>query len=243
MALQGLYPIRGQHQGASQADRELIRGNPLLRDLSDDALEYLFTNSELRLYRRGEVIFPQGETSDCVFISLKGQVTVVATREDGERTIVEVLPAGSMFLLSSALLRLPYVGSVEAPTDMRVLAVPLDAFHKGIELHHTLATTTLRQTASHVRLLANQVKQLKLQNANERLANYVLARCKKQDGSAILELEEERKVIAQRLGMTPESLSRSIAALKEAGVFFDQRTVRIDDVQRLQKYCGLEIFD
>lgn len=227
----------------TQPDRDLIRNNPYLKTLDNEAIDYLFQMGEIRNHPKGDVLIVQGEDPKYLFISLKGKIALVARRASGERTIVEMLPSGSMFLLSSVLLRLPYVASAEASTDMRILAIPVDAFMKGLELHHALALTTLNQMAGYVRLMASQVKQLKLQNASERLAHHILARCRKDHGAAILELDDERRVIAQRLGMTPESLSRSIAALKDAGVVFDQRTVRIDDVARLREYCGLEIID
>ena len=46
--------------------------------------------------------------------------------------------------------------------------------------------------------------------------------------------------LASRLGMTPESLSRAFAQLKDAGVSGRGRHIAIADVSRLRDHCRFE---
>jgi len=233
-----LYPSLTTFGQASEHD--LVRNSAFCRTLSPEALGQLQRAGLLQHYRKGETVFRQREEATHFYLLLKGKVSITAARESGEDTIVDILPEGNLFLMNSALLELPYMVTAEAVTDIRVLAVPVAEFKEMLAKHPSLALITLNQLAAQTRMLVDQVRQLKLQSANERLAHYILSLVDITEGSAITELEEERRVIAQRLGMTPESLSRSIAALKNVGVIFEQRTVRVADAAALRNYCGLE---
>lgn len=234
-----LYPSAAPADRAQ--DQDLVWQNPLCQEISREALENLLDIGAFRTYGKGDVLFRQGETPSHLHMLLQGRVSVSAERADGESTIIDMLPAGSLLLLTAGLLDLPYLVTVRATTDIRVMSLPVADFNEALKEHNSLALATLRHLAIQTRLLINQTRQLKLQTANERLAHYLLARIERTSGSAILELEEERRIIAQRLGMTPESLSRAIVSLREVGVTFEQRTVRVNDIALLHNYCGLEI--
>jgi CRP/FNR family cyclic AMP-dependent transcriptional regulator len=48
-------------------------------------------------YRRGEVIFSQGEAADSVFYLQKGKVKIMVTSEQGKEAVVAILGAGEFF--------------------------------------------------------------------------------------------------------------------------------------------------
>jgi CRP/FNR family transcriptional activator FtrB len=55
-----------------------------------------------------------------------------------------------------------------------------------------------------------------------------------------IHLPEERQLIAQKLGMTPESLSRAFADLKRLGVTGRGRQVVVADAASLERYAALD---
>lgn len=236
-----LYP--GLNGNSYLNDQDLIRNASFCRDLSPEALAHIQRVGKVEYYRRGEAVFRQRDEATHIYLLLQGKVSITTARSSGECTIVEMVPAGKILLLSSSMLNLPYMVTAEAITDLRVLSIPASTFNEMLNQHPTLSMVSLRQMACESRLLVDQVRQLKLQTANERLAHYILSRLDRHEGQVITELEDERRVIAQRLGMTPESLSRSIAALKNVGVVFEQRTVRVADAASLRNYCGLEVME
>jgi len=223
------------------SDHDLLKNSALARELSSEALDALIRAGRVEYYRRGDTLFRQRENPTHIFLLLQGKVSLTTSRESGECTIVEMISAGKMLLTSSAILNTPYLVTGEAITDLRVFSISIADFTDLVAKHPSIALVALRQMANNSLTLVNQVRQLKLQSANERLAHYILSRLDRTEGSVITELDEERRVIAQRLGMTPESLSRSIAALKTVGVTFEQRTVRVTDAVALRNYCGLDV--
>ena len=50
----------------------------------------------------------------------------------------------------------------------------------------------------------------------------------------------DKNVLAGRLGMTPETLSRAFMALKEQGVRTHNRCIYVEDVQRLRDFAAID---
>jgi CRP/FNR family transcriptional activator FtrB len=118
--------------------------------------------------------------------------------------------------------------------------LPADHVRRMMDTEPVLALAMTRALARHWRLLVKQIKELKLKSANQRLGCYLIAKAPVRDGAARFQLAEERKMIAARLGMTPESLSRAFAQLKTAGVSGRGRNIEIADVAKLRAHCHFE---
>lgn len=92
----------------------------------------------------------------------------------------------------------------------------------------------LAAASGHLETLMGDVETLKVQTGAERLTNYLLSRLDLEQGGKAFELPFEKVVLAGKLGMKPESLSRAFARLKPFGVNSDKRHVTIDDIARFR---------
>ena len=78
---------------------------------------------------------------------------------------------------------------------------------------------------------------LTMQEVAQRVAEFLLELAGCQDGRCDVTLPYDKVLIAGRLGMKPESLSRAFARLKPAGVTIRKNHARIEDVDRLRCYA------
>ena len=85
-----------------------------------------------------------------------------------------------------------------------------------------------------------EINDLKLKNTSRRLGSYLLAMTPIEEGAADIDLAFGKRLLAARLAMKPESLSRALAKLKSAGVVSDRNKIHIEDVEALKEYCGEE---
>lgn len=191
--------------------------------------------------QKGDMMFNTGRAVDTIFVTLEGRVALTAHNEKHEETLIEILPAGNLFLIQPLILEVKTTLTARAIGTVKAMHIPADVFMREVDNSSPLVRAALRQISRQWRLTLTQLRQLKLLSASERLAHYVLSRLDADQGRASLILEEERRLIAQRLGMTPESLSRAIASLREQGVSFNGRTVTVNDVQGLHEFCGLSL--
>ncbi len=217
-----------------------LRGARPFAHLSEEALRRLLAYAQVEELARGAVLFREGAQSEFVHYVLEGSIGLAASAEKPEGTIVEIFREDEIFVAPAAMLRLPYLVSAVVLAPARVLAIPAAVFRAVLERDPGLARGMAEVLARHWRLLVEQLKDLKLRTAGERLAVYLLglAGSAKVGHPAVLDLREPRKSLAARLNMTPENLSRAFVALRAYGVAKTGRTgVRIEDVARLRAFA------
>ena len=222
------------------SDQQLLKQMPLYADLGPGVAERIFRNAVLQTVPRGSIVFHQGDKAEFVHILLSGEVALIAEDEKLGPTIIEFFPAGEIFVAPAGLLELPYLVSAKAIGESRILMLPADHFRRLMANEPALAIAMTRALSRHWRLLVKQIKELKLKSASQRVGSYLLSKAPVRDGTAKFQLAEERKMIAARLGMTPESLSRAFAQLKTMGISGRGRNIEIADVKKLRSYCHFE---
>ena len=76
----------------------------------------------------------------------------------------------------------------------------------------------LAAASLHLKSLVEQIETIKLLSGPQRIAQFLLRLCSRQaTGATTVELPYEKALIANRLGMKPESLSRSLTRLRPIG--------------------------
>ncbi len=94
----------------------------------------------------------------------------------------------------------------------------------------------LASTSYHLKALVEQIEQIKILSAPQRLADFLIRLSSVREGPAEIELPYEKSLIASRLGMKPESLSRALAKLRPLGVSVDRERVSIVDMRLLLQF-------
>jgi CRP/FNR family transcriptional activator FtrB len=222
------------------SDQQLFQQSPLYADIGPAAADRVFRHAVAQTIPKGAMVFSQGDVAEFVHILLSGQVALIAEDEKLGPTIIEFFPAGEIFVVPAGLLKLPHLVSAKAIEESRILTLPAEELRRQLATDAVLALAMTRALARHWRLLVRQIKELKLKSASQRLGSYLIAKAPSREGAASFRLAEERKMIAARLGMTPESLSRAFAQLKDAGVSGRGRQIIIEDISKLRDFCRFE---
>ena len=196
---------------------ELLRRSPFFSAAGAEAMAELVRLSFTQLLPRGTVVFEQDEQADFLHLLLAGRIGLQTTAETGSKTIVEIFGPGEVFLAPAVLLRLPYLASAVALTEIRVLMIPAESYRDGVARDLSLAGATIDLLARHWRLMVDQVVDLKLRSAEARVARFLARRIEEGGSEVTPPLPEPRTAIAARLGMTPETLSRTLTALDDKG--------------------------
>ncbi len=217
--------------------QDLLRRSPFFVTAGEPAMARLLRPSFTQLLPRGAVMFEQGEPADFLHLLLSGSVGLSARDETAAETIVEIFGAGEIFLAPAAILQLPYLASATALTDIRVLMIPADVFRAAIAEDQALARATIELLARHWRIMVDQVVDLKLRSADRRVARFLARRISEEGGAGCAPLPEPRSAIAARLGMTPETLSRTLNAMEAEGLLRSAgRRMDVPDREKLLGY-------
>ena len=93
------------------------------------------------------------------------------------------------------------------------------------------------ELATRYRVLVRELKNHKLRTGVERLANWILRLDREQGEPASFLIGYDKQTLASLLGMTPENLSRNLAALASRGVIIRQREIRVHNREALREFA------
>ena len=97
-----------------------------------------------------------------------------------------------------------------------------------------IAIAMIASTSQHLHRLVQRVEQLSAQSGLQRVAEFLAALCPSANGSCTISLPYDKSLIAGRLGLKPESLSRVFAKLRLVGVDVRASDVVVSEVAQLR---------
>ncbi len=122
-----------------------LRDLHLFKGLTARELDELKPLVDRRDYRRGDVIFQMGESTDRLYFLGRGTVSISVTSPEGEEHILEIFKPGDTFgelFLGQDMRRL---GSAQALTDVEVWTMTEEAFRNFMRTRPDLCLNFIRQ--------------------------------------------------------------------------------------------------
>jgi CRP/FNR family transcriptional activator FtrB len=218
-------------------DFERLGEVSLFSDLSADNLRELTNGAFLQRFPSQTVLFRQGEVPDFLHVLLEGSVQLAAASLDGRETVVEILKPVDAFMPAAALANMPYLVSAKVVDPARIVMLPAPVLRDRITRDPQLSLAIIASLARQYRSMLRQVKDLKLRTSTQRLGCYLLLLAEEAGSNGAIELPHDKRLIAARLGMTPESLSRAFSALRKMGVQVRGHRVVLNDAGLLREHC------
>lgn len=216
--------------------KALARQSLLLAATPEPVAQKVIEAAHERLFDRGATIFLQGERAKAIYIVAEGWVKLYRIAPNGAEAVVGVFTKGSSFGEAVAFLSDNYPVAAEAVTDCTLIRIETDAFLRQIRENPEVAISILSATYLHLHSLVAQVEALKAQTGSQRVAEFLLELAACPAGACEVTLPYDKVLIAGRLGMKPESLSRAFARLKDQGVTIRQNVAQIADIAVLREF-------
>lgn len=222
-------------------DRDLasLARVPLFAGLESGSLADLLAEASTRRFERNALLFVEGEPAAQFYVVLDGWVRLYRQTAEGRESVIALLAPGESFAEAAMFLggKFPVSGAVV--DESRLLIIPAEPFRRALQTNNELCLRMMASMAVHLRRLVGQVEQLAVRSSTERLAQFLLKLARGGAESAIVHLPYEKGLIATRLGMQPETLSRALAKLRPLGVETKGSRVTIRDVEALHRHCIL----
>ncbi len=209
-----------------------IRRLLLFRDMAAESFEALMKESSTRSYPAGQELIRQGDQADFLHIIIEGSVELFSSWEGRNGTMAVVHPV-STFVLAACIKGAPYLMSARTLEHTRLVLVPSGDLRMLFRRDPDFAVSVVNELAACYRSMVRNVKELKLRNARERVASYLLRQSQAAGDVASYVLPVEKRLLASYLGMTPENMSRTLRSLEHDGVKIDGMRVIITDRAKL----------
>ncbi len=185
-----------------------IAAIPLFHGLPLQQHENLATIAIQKTFKRGQIIFSEGDEGIGFYIILAGKVKIFKLSVEGKEQILHIMESDEPFGEAAVFAGEHYPASAQALVETKVLLFPRLAFVELISKNPSLALNMLAFLSRRLRTLASLVENLSLKEVPVRLAAYLLYLSDRNKGAATLELDISKNQLAGLLGTIPETLSR-----------------------------------
>lgn len=216
--------------------KAIARESLFLSSLPEDSARKILSQTTEMEYAQGETIFLQGDPASTIYIVIQGWVKLYRMAPNGAEAIVGVFTGGHSFGEALALSKQVYPVAAEAVTNSRILCLPTNVLTNMIHDRPEVAVSILAATFHHLHSMVFQLEQLKAFSGAQRVAEFLVELCPVDKGACTITLPYDKTLIAGRLGMKPESLSRAFVKLREYGVTIRQNSAAISDVCMLHSF-------
>lgn len=217
----------------------LLRQLPYFAPVDDAFIGQLAAQAVHRTFQPDEAIFWEGEASAGLCVVEYGRIKAYKVSPDGHEYILRFFGPGDTFNELAALDGAANPVNTMAMTEASVWVIDTAVFTAALQEDHQLCLAVLRGLVGRVRHIVGRMEDLALRPVTARLANFLLNH--EEPASANLSHPAiTRTLIANHLATTPESISRSLRVLEQAGAIrFDRQQILIVDLNILRDQAKL----
>jgi CRP/FNR family transcriptional regulator, transcriptional activator FtrB len=213
-----------------------LRGLRLFAAVGEATFADLIAAGYLQFFPPGVTLIHERDPADFLHIVVEGTVELYAGH-DGHETTMEFYRPVSAFILAAVLLDQVYLQSARTLTRARILMIPAARVRGWMAMDAAFMSSIVGELARGYRLMVKALKNQKLRTGAERLANWLINAEAAQGTPGRVAIDIEKRVLASRLGMTPENLSRALNTLAAHGVEVKGPRIDIADAAALRAFA------
>jgi len=192
-----------------------LSGVPILEGVSARSIIGLAQACRRKKFPKGNYLFMQGDPAEAAYIVRSGSIAIILCSADGRELLINEMRPGDCFGEIGVLTSLPRSTGAVARLNSEALVIPAAAFLTAIDNEPNLARRVLKTTAERLRNSSERESALVFLDAEARLARVLLQLDQQfsEDGYVTISQAE----LAQRTGMTRQTVAKSLGKWRRAG--------------------------
>ena len=218
----------------------LLKQAPLLNALDPEPFKALLNTASVYDLAEGEFLFQQGQRLEQILICTEGFIKLFRLTPNGDEKIVEIISAGNSF--AEAVLFLggrQYPVHAVALKSAQVVGINAEQYQQILRSSVDVCFHLMGLMSKRMHWLLTEVDRLTLHNATFRLLTWLLEA--PTHATHTIWLDVPKHVLASRLSIKPETLSRILKRLSEQQLIrVEEQMIELLDRVELQKMVELE---
>lgn len=194
----------------------ILKASPLFSGLHPAELKKVFEITRIRKFKKGNLIFSQGEDASGFYTVASGKVKIYKLANDGRQHILHIVTKGNVFAEAAVFSGITYPAFAETIAESVLFYFPKEEFFSLIKNNPQISLNMLATLSRYLRRFSTIIEQISLKDVSSRLAKYILDQSLTSAGNSF-ELKIKKGELASHLGTVSETLSRSFKKLKSAG--------------------------
>lgn len=214
---------------------------PSFQGWADEDLRLVEGVSRLRRFHSGEVIVREGAPADRLYLLLAGHVELSTTLGLTDANLVDVLEPPQSFGECSLIAGELYPVTARGVADGSLIEIDGAALAEVFAARFDLVMAMMSGLSRRLRYLLTQLAEVKCKSAAQRLGLFLLQHADCRHGLGEVALPFDKRTLAAKLGMKPETLSRAFRKLSDVGVQQEAagKVVVVTDTARLAAFCDI----
>jgi CRP/FNR family transcriptional regulator, cyclic AMP receptor protein len=220
-----------------------LKETRLFRDLEPTALARLADRAIERTYKKGQLIFYQGDPAEALFVVIEGRVKVVVVNENGDEMVLVTLQPVDVFGEVALIDGEPRSASAETLEPTRVLVLTRATFLETLRESPAMTESLFRSLGAVLRRLTEQTADLVFLDLHGRVAKLLLGLAEKAqmtEEGAELDLHLTQSDLASMVGGSRQSVNQILKSFERRGyVVLEGRKLILKAPELLRKRAGL----
>lgn len=208
--------------------KKVLSSFTLFRDLNEQEIDKIVEISLSRTWKKNSYIFLQGEPLDNVYFIDEGKLKIYKSDVNGREQIVSILKKGEMFPHVGFFRKGSYPANAEVLEKATLVVVPIAKFENVLIENPELCIKVFNVLGEKIVDLQNRLEEQILNNTYEQIIKLLIRLGEKHgtnndDGTVTLKNEFTNKDLANMIGTTRETVSRTLTKMKK------EELIEIDD--------------
>jgi CRP/FNR family transcriptional regulator, cyclic AMP receptor protein len=199
-----------------------LRSVHLFSSLKDNEIETISRILYVNTYRRGQLIFQEGDEGNALFIVLSGKVKICLYDEDGREYVLDEVGKDGFFGELALIDELPRSANVITMEACDLLIIRRNDFTKLLMENPSISINILKVLAGRLRAADTRIKWLAFLNVEGRVLRYLIDLADRtgirMKDYIIIEKGPTQIEIANACGCSRETVSRMMTALVKKGI-------------------------
>ncbi|MEA1916411.1 MAG: Crp/Fnr family transcriptional regulator [Campylobacterota bacterium] len=195
---------------------EKLKNIPIFNKFDKKSLELLHNMSKIKLLRDGAVLFYEGEDSDNLHILLDGKIEVYKSDAKAKKIVLTHFTPFSFIAEVSNYNNIKFPATSKSIGNSEVLVIDYKKFEEHFLYHPLIAPVIIKSMSAKIMNLEKIIFSNIVLNATQRVASFL---CENEN---ILNTHKHTD-IADRLNITPVSLSRILKKFKKSESITQQK--------------------
>lgn len=212
-------------------------------DLSSEELKQISNNKGCYFYKKGQLIFYEGNRPTGVYCVYTGKVKVYKLGVEGKEQIVRLTSGSDILGYRSLMCNETYTASAETLEDTCVCFIPKGILFELLEQNSKFSMKLMELLSKDLRSAEDNIANLAQKHVRERLAGCILLLKEKyglEEDNATLSVSLTREDMANLVGTATESVIRLLQELKtDKIIILNKRKIKIINQQALVNLANI----
>jgi CRP-like cAMP-binding protein len=219
-----------------------LDNNSIFKHLTADESQQLNYEKDHRVYKRGDVLYKEGNRISGFYCISNGIIKVYKTGLDGKEQIIRFARPGDIIAYRSVLSSEPACTTSEVIEDCHVCFIPSEHLISLIRKNSTFAVELLKLTCHELGEANSYITDIAQKTVRERLAEVLVQLIQDfgLDEQKFLKISLTREELANIVGTATESVIRLLSEFKnDKLVDLNGRKIKILNIKGLEKISNV----